>query len=113
MPLRPRRRLRHQPVGRAGGLVVEEVRVTGWQVEIRLRVPLDDEPPNGGSRRRRTPKTPTPTPKSPDGRRHANQLSSHDGLRSANLAAFAFAGDVGADAEMDVNAAQANELGDA
>jgi site-specific DNA recombinase len=65
-------------------LVVEEVRVTGWQVEIRLRVPLDDEPPNGGSRRRRTPKTPTPTPKSPDRRRHANQLSSRDGLRSAN-----------------------------
>lgn len=28
-------------------LVVEEVRVTGWNVEIRLRIPLDD-PPYGG-----------------------------------------------------------------
>ena len=29
-------------------LVVEEVRVTGWQVEIQLRIPLDDNPDGGG-----------------------------------------------------------------
>jgi len=28
-------------LGRGARLVVEDVRVTGWQVEIRLRVPLD------------------------------------------------------------------------
>jgi len=36
-------------------LVIEEVRVAGWQVEIRLRIPLDkdprDEPPDPSSRR--------------------------------------------------------------
>ena len=30
-------------------LVVEQVRVTGWQVEIRLRIPLPDMPRDGGS----------------------------------------------------------------
>ena len=66
--------------------VVEQVRVTGWQVEIRLRVPLDDEPPDGGSRRRRTPQSPTPAPKSRRQRPNANRLSSHDRLRSTNQA---------------------------
>ena len=32
-------------------LVVEDVRVTGWNVDIRLRIPLDDTPPPKGSSR--------------------------------------------------------------
>lgn len=28
-------------------LLVEEVRVQGWQVEVRLRIPLDEPPPDG------------------------------------------------------------------
>ncbi len=28
-------------------LIIEEVKVTGWQVEIRLHIPLDDTGPNG------------------------------------------------------------------
>jgi site-specific DNA recombinase len=31
-------------------LVLEDVRVQGWQVELRLRLPLDDEPPAGAAR---------------------------------------------------------------
>ncbi len=30
-------------------LVVEEVKVTGWQVEIRLRIPLDEDPTDNGA----------------------------------------------------------------
>jgi len=43
-------------------LIVEEVRVTGWNVEIRLRIPLDQHDPanHAGSRpRRRTPRNRT------------------------------------------------------
>ena len=36
-------------------LVVEEVHVTGWHVQIRLRIPLDDDPDN-------PPRPPDPTP---------------------------------------------------
>jgi site-specific DNA recombinase len=37
-------------------LVVEEVRVTGWHVDIRLRIPLDDPPPPN-----QPPRTPHPS----------------------------------------------------
>ena len=47
-------------------LLIEQVRVTGWHVEIRLRIPLDPEPGK--------PATDHPHPPSP--------LSSEDGLRS-------------------------------
>jgi site-specific DNA recombinase len=30
-------------------LVVEDVRVTGWSVDVRMRIPLDDEPDNAGA----------------------------------------------------------------
>jgi len=30
--------------GRSKRLVIEEVRVTGWDVEIRLRIPIDEGP---------------------------------------------------------------------
>ena len=49
-------------------LVVEQVRVTGWNVEIRLRIPLDDEPES----------TPPPEPNSD----HPSPLSREDRLRS-------------------------------
>jgi site-specific DNA recombinase len=52
-------------------LVVEEVRVSGWNVEIRLRIPLDDHP-NGDPPR-------SPSPRGPSGPRRA---SSNDSLRS-------------------------------
>ena len=35
-------------------LLIEDVQVTGWQVEIRLRIPLDD-PPDDDHPHRRTP----------------------------------------------------------
>lgn len=60
-------------------LLVEDVRVTGWHVEIRLRIPLDpptpdkpgntQPPPSGGPRQ---PKRPRP-------------VSSQDGLRSLDV----------------------------
>jgi site-specific DNA recombinase len=46
-------------------LLIEQVRVTGWHVEIRLRIPLDPEPGK--------PSTNHP---------HPSPLSSEDGLRS-------------------------------
>jgi hypothetical protein len=48
-------------------LLIDEVRVTGWHVQIRLRVPLD--PPEPGKPTRNTPPTPSPP-------------STEDGLRS-------------------------------
>jgi hypothetical protein len=65
--------------------VVEQVRVTGWQVEIQLRIPLDDnrDGPGGGDSR------PPASDGGPDGsrppthRRHgAYPVSSKDGSRS-------------------------------
>jgi site-specific DNA recombinase len=52
-------------------LIVEQVRVTGWNVEIRLRIPLDDEPKS----------TPPPEPPEPNSD-HPSPLSSEDRLRS-------------------------------
>jgi site-specific DNA recombinase len=51
-------------------LVVEEVRVTGWDVEIRLRIPLDERPPD------------IPPPSGPDGHGGPRPVSSNDRLRS-------------------------------
>jgi site-specific DNA recombinase len=54
-------------------LVVEDWRVTGWHVEIRLRIPLDDPSPD------------RPTPPNPLGRRRLKPASSNDRLRSLHL----------------------------
>jgi len=63
-------------------LVLEDVRVRGWQVELRLRLPLDEAPPNtniaqppmtGTARTRRSPR---------GGRRVKEAVSSNDRLRS-------------------------------
>ena len=55
-------------------LVIEEVRVTGWDVEIRLRIPLDEGPPE--------PPAP-PGPGDHDGPRPT--VSSDDRLRSLGV----------------------------
>ena len=52
-------------------LVVEQVRVIGWNVEIRLRIPLDDELEG----------TPPPDPPAPNND-NPSPLSSEDRLRS-------------------------------
>jgi site-specific DNA recombinase len=51
-------------------LLIEDVRVTGWHVQIRLRIALDPPPPH--------PTGPTSTPPP-----HPHPVSSQDGLRSA------------------------------
>jgi site-specific DNA recombinase len=63
-------------------LVLEDVKVQGWNVELRLHIPLDDDPSDG------PPKAPSPTspgakknrPRSPRTTKEA--VSSNDGLRS-------------------------------
>ena len=62
-------------------LVVEEVRVTGWQIEVHLKVPLDGGPPDGGARPPRKPKSPSPIPRTPVSRPASDQVSSDSGLR--------------------------------
>ena len=52
-------------------LVVEEVHVTGWHVQIRLRIPLDDNPDG-------PPRPPNPDP-GPD---RPGPVSTEDRLRS-------------------------------
>jgi len=62
-------------------LVLEDVRVQGWQVELRLRIPLDETPPDDTA----TPAPPrTPTRgRSPRGSSQAKEgVSSNDRLRS-------------------------------
>jgi site-specific DNA recombinase len=63
-------------------IVVEQVRVTGWHVEIRLRIPLDDQP---------VLPTPSTRPRSPRSRTRrrptgqgADEVSNNDGLRSVS-----------------------------
>ncbi|MGH8975080.1 MAG: recombinase family protein [Acidimicrobiia bacterium] len=71
-------------------LVLEDVRVRGWQVELRLRLPLDDNPPQD------PPSSPSPTAtrgkkgRSPRGSGRAKEgVSSNDGLRSIATSAKA------------------------
>lgn len=64
-------------------LVVEQVRVTGWQVEIRLRIPLPDGPGDGGSRPTDRPESPSPATKSRRSPMPKGRVSSDVGLRSA------------------------------
>jgi site-specific DNA recombinase len=60
-------------------LVVERVVVTGWQVEIHLRIPLDDYPDDGDSGDHRDPSGQPPRPSN----RRSTPVSNKDGLRSA------------------------------
>jgi site-specific DNA recombinase len=60
-------------------LVVEQVRVTGWQVEIRLRIPLDETPHGDDGTPRTTPRAPRTNRR----RTAGSKVSTEDGLRSA------------------------------
>ena len=71
-------------------LVVEEVRVTGWQVVIQLRIPLNDNTdPTGGGGARRPPEPGgggrrplADAPETSSSRQGGDRVSSKDGLRS-------------------------------
>ena len=62
-------------------LVIEQVRVTGWQVEIQLRIPLDNGPPDSDSKPSAKPKTPSPTTRSRQSPTARGTVSSRSGLR--------------------------------
>ena len=65
-------------------LVIEQVRVTGWQVEIRLRIPLGGDPGDGREGRGGTADPPSATGISAPRRRPGRQVSSELALRSAD-----------------------------
>jgi site-specific DNA recombinase len=65
-------------------LVIEQVRVTGWQVEIRLRIPLSDNPGDGDGGNPSQPNSPSPKPKSGRRRHDSRQVSSELRLRSGD-----------------------------
>ena len=57
-------------------LLIEDVQVTGWHIQIRLRIPLDD-PPHGGH-----PHGPEPRPTPATPHRATMPMSTEDRLRS-------------------------------
>ncbi len=57
-------------------LLIEDVQVTGWHIQIRLRIPLNDPPDNGHPDH----PGPPPSPASPDGT--TTPVSTEDRLRS-------------------------------
>ena len=65
-------------------LVIEQVRVTDWQVEIRLRIPLDDNPGDDDRSKPAKPNPPSPTTKSGPTRNTKRPVSSELRLRSAD-----------------------------
>jgi site-specific DNA recombinase len=64
-------------------LVVEQVRVTGWHVEIRLRIPLNDGPTDDRGNQPNTPSSPSPTRNSRRQGAPRKPVSSDVRLRSA------------------------------
>jgi site-specific DNA recombinase len=63
-------------------LVIDEVRVAGWNVEIRLRIPLDDQPEDTNTTDAQTPGRRS-RPRSPRGSNDPEEaVSSNDRLRS-------------------------------
>ena len=77
-------------------LVVEEVHVTGWQVVIQLRIPLDSPDPTGRDRTPRPPHPPRPgrrrVPDPPSPGTGTRSVSNKDGLRSLRRAGVAEVG---------------------
>ncbi len=75
-PPRPRcdRHPRLRPETDPVRLIVEDIHVTGWHVQIRLRIPLDNNPAN-------PPQPPNPSP-DPDPDDPDDPLSTQDRLRS-------------------------------
>ena len=57
-------------------LLIEDVQVTGWHVQIRLRIPLDDPPGDDQTHRRTSPPGPAPANSNP------SPVSTEDRLRS-------------------------------
>jgi site-specific DNA recombinase len=64
-------------------LVVEQVRVTGWHVEIRLRIPLNDGPADDGTKQPGPPSSPSPKGNSRRQGATRKPVSSDVRLRSA------------------------------
>jgi site-specific DNA recombinase len=75
-------------------LVLEQVRVAGWRVEIRLRIPLDKqpEPPRPSPARPRS-RRPRPRRQAPE--EAGEEVSTKDGLRSLGLVQGLYAGVTG------------------
>lgn len=69
-------------------LVVEQVRVNGWQVEIRLRIPLDEPPPppTPARARSRSVRAGRPSTRGRDGDAAGPGVFSQDALRSLGAA---------------------------
>ncbi|HZU80627.1 MAG TPA: recombinase family protein [Acidimicrobiales bacterium] len=65
-------------------LVVERVRVTGWRVEIHLRIPLDQPPPPEQTKPSARPRSPRPRARRQAGTAGSKEVSSKDGLRSVS-----------------------------
>ncbi|HWF20821.1 MAG TPA: recombinase family protein [Acidimicrobiales bacterium] len=63
-------------------LVLEDVKVQGWQVDLHLRIPLDDDPPAGPAIAMRASTARARRPRSPRGQPPKEAVSSNDGLRS-------------------------------
>ena len=65
-------------------LVIEQVRVTGWQVEVRLRIPLNDNPGDSPGGHPNKPENPSPKRQSPRPDRTSSKVSSELRLRSVH-----------------------------
>jgi site-specific DNA recombinase len=63
-------------------LVLDDVRVQGWNVELRLRIPLDDNPPTDPGTRAPHTRTRATTPSPKNAERAKEPVSSNDRLRS-------------------------------
>jgi site-specific DNA recombinase len=68
-------------------LVLDDVRVQGWNVELRLRIPLDDNPPTDPGTRAPHTRTRATTPSPMNAERAKEPVSSNDRLRSIGEAA--------------------------
>ncbi|HSS10166.1 MAG TPA: recombinase family protein [Acidimicrobiales bacterium] len=65
-------------------LVIEQVRVTGWHVEIRLRIPLDDDPGGGTTNNSTKPESPAPKRQSRPHRTANGPVSTQSRLRTVD-----------------------------
>ena len=65
-------------------LVIEQVRVAGWQVEVRLRIPLNDNPGDSPGSHPNGPENPSPKQQSPRRNRTGSKVSSELRLRSVD-----------------------------
>ena len=65
-------------------LVIEQVRVTGWQVEVRLRIPLNDNPGDSPGSHPNKPEHRSPKQQSPRRNRTNSKVSSELRLRSVD-----------------------------